>query len=45
MVRPVVPLHCFFQGCYNPAFEAEIKKCKDKCFRYNQLHPNDTDGQ
>ena len=43
--RPVVPVNCFFQGCYNPAFEAEIAKCKDKCYRFNQLHPNDREGQ
>ena len=40
--RPVVPTNCFFQGCYNPDYEAEIARCKDKCFRYNALHPNDT---
>ncbi len=27
--KPKVPLDCLFQGCYNPAFEAEIQKCKD----------------
>lgn len=43
--KPIVPIDCFFQGCYNPAFEAEIKKCKDKCYRYNQLSPNDTEKQ
>ena len=43
--KPVVPEYCLFQGCYNPAYEAEIAKCKDKCFRYNQLHPNDAEGQ
>lgn len=43
--RPVVPVNCFFQGCYNPAFEAEIAKCKDKCYRFNQLHPNDREGK
>lgn len=43
--RPVVPVNCFFQGCYNQAFEAEIAKCKDKCYRFNQLHPNDREGQ
>lgn len=39
--KPKVPLDCLFQGCYNPAFEAEIQKCKDKCWKYNQLSPND----
>lgn len=43
--RPEVPITCFFQGCYNPAFEAEIKKCKDKCYKYNQLNPYDREGQ
>ena len=39
--RPVVPIGCFFQGCYNPAYEEEIRKGKDLCYRYNQLSPND----
>lgn len=43
--KPHVPINCFFQGCYNPAFEAEISICKEKCFRYNQLCPNDRDAQ
>lgn len=43
--KPKVPLYCLFQGCYNPAFEAEIQKCKDKCWKYNQLSPNDRTGQ
>ena len=43
--KPVVPIHCLFQGCYNPAFEAEISKCKDKCHKYNQLNPNDRETQ
>lgn len=43
--KPKVPVNCFFQGCYNPAYEAEIRKCKEKCFRYNQLSPNDRDAQ
>lgn len=36
-----VPINCFFQGCYNPTFETEIEKCKDICFEYNKLNPND----
>lgn len=40
-----VPLYCLFQGCYNPVFEAEIEKCKEKCHRYNQLSPNDREAQ
>lgn len=43
--KPVVPTNCFFQGCYNPAYEAEIRKGKEKCFRYNQLCPNDHEAQ
>lgn len=42
--KPTVPLNCLFQGSYNPVYEVEIKKCKDKCYRYNQLHPNDDEG-
>ena len=45
MKKAEVPINCFFQGCYNPEFEAEISKCKDKCYRYNQLHPNDREAQ
>ncbi len=40
-----VPINCFFQGCYNPQFETEIKKCKDKCFEYNKLNSNDRVAQ
>lgn len=43
--KPKVPLNCFFKGSYNPSYEEEIKKCKDKCYRYNQLHPNDCEAQ
>ena len=45
MKKAEVPINCFFQGCYNPEFETEISKCKDKCYRYNQLHPNDREAQ
>ncbi len=45
MARPTVPINCLFQGCYNPAFEAEIAKCKDKCYEYNKLNPNDRASQ
>ncbi len=38
-----VPLNCLFQGCYNPVYEAEIRTCKDKCYRYNQQNPNDAE--
>lgn len=43
--HPVVPTNCYFQGCYNPEFEKEIEKGKDKCYRYNQLSPNDRAAQ
>lgn len=41
MSKPVVPVNCFFQGCYNPEYEKEIEKCKKKCFRYNQICPTE----
>lgn len=41
MAKPIVPTYCFFKGNYNPEFEKEIAKCKDICFKYNQLSPND----
>lgn len=43
--KPEVPINCLFQGCYNPAFEAEIYKGKEKCYRFNQLSPNDSAAQ
>lgn len=43
--RPEVPLYRLFQGCYNPAFEAEIQKAKDKCYAFNKLNPNDREAQ
>lgn len=43
--RPEVPVNCFFQGCYNSELEEEISKCKDKCYQYNQLNPNDRETQ
>ena len=42
--KPVVPTGCFFQGCYNPEYEAEIRKGKDLCWRFNALHPCDREG-
>lgn len=39
--KPIVPTNCFFQGCYNPACEAEIRKCKALCHAYNQICPNE----
>ncbi len=43
--KPVVPINCYFQGCYNPQFEKEIEKCKGICYRYNQLSPYDRQAQ
>lgn len=43
--HPTVPVYCYFQGCYNPVFEKEISKCKEKCYKYNQLSPNDRKKQ
>ena len=43
--KPEVPINCFFQGCYNPDYEVEISKAKEKCYRYNQLSPNDREAQ
>jgi len=35
-----VPTYCFFQGCYNPEFEKEIERCKNICYEYNKINPN-----
>jgi len=35
-----VPTNCFFQGCYNPEFEKEIERCKNICYEYNKINPN-----
>lgn len=43
--KPIVPTNCFFQGCYNEEYEKQISKAKDKCFKYNQLSPNDKEAQ
>ena len=43
--KTIVPSNCLFQGCYNPAYEVEIEKCKNKCWKYNQLNPNDCEAQ
>ncbi len=45
MYRVNVPLNCLFQACNVPELEAETARCKDKCYRYNQLHPNDREAQ
>ena len=43
--RLEVPLNCYFQGSYNPLFDAVIEKAKALCFEYNQLSPNEKDAQ
>lgn len=43
--RPEVPINCYFQGSYNPLFDAVIEKAKALCFEYNQLSPNEKDAQ
>ncbi len=43
--HPIVPVNCYFQGCYNPELEKEIERCKERCFQYNQLSPNDKAAQ
>lgn len=43
--RPIVPTNCFFQGCYNPAYEQAIREAKALCHQYNQLSPNDAESQ
>ncbi|MGF3056654.1 sugar O-acetyltransferase [Microbacterium sp. YY-01] len=45
MDKPEVPINTFFQGCYNPVFEEEIRRGKDQCFEYNKLNPNDVESQ
>ena len=44
MERPMIPLNCFFKGSYNPAYYRDIRRAKDKCWQYNNLHPNDDEG-
>ncbi|MCI5796821.1 MAG: sugar O-acetyltransferase [Ruminococcus sp.] len=41
MEHPEIPLNCFFNGCYNPDYERDIKAAKDICYKYNNLNPND----
>lgn len=44
-MTPVIPLNRLFHACNNAELEAQIRKCKDKCYAYNQLNPNDKDAQ
>ena len=39
------PIGYLFDANYNPKIEAVIAECKDKCWRYNQLSPNDREEQ
>ena len=39
------PIGYLFDANYNPKIEAVIAECKDKCWRYNQLSPNDRERQ
>lgn len=34
-----------FDANYNPEFEVDILKCKEKCFDYNQIRPKDKELQ
>lgn len=43
--KPLVPTYCYFQGCYNPDYEEEIRKGKELCHRCNALSPNDREAQ
>ncbi len=43
--RPYVPINSFFQGCFNPELEKQIENGKEKCYRYNQLSPNNKEKQ
>lgn len=36
-----VPVGVYFQGCYNPYYEAGIMKCKEVCYEYNSLRPSE----
>lgn len=44
-MKKLVPLDCLFQANHNPEIAAQISKCKEKCFRYNQLSPNGHESQ
>ena len=43
--RVEIPLNCLFQACYNPVLEEEIRRCKEKCWQFNQTNPNDRKRQ
>lgn len=43
--KPLVPTYCYFQGCYNPDYEEEIRKGNELCHRCNALSPNDREAQ
>lgn len=39
------PTGRLFKACYNDTLSDVIARAKDQCYRYNQLHPNDREGQ
>ena len=40
-----IPVNCLFWACGNPKLEEDTRRCKEECYRYNQLSPNDREGQ
>lgn len=40
-----IPVNCLFWACGNPQLEEDTRRCKEECYRYNQLSPNDREGQ
>lgn len=40
-----IPVNCLFLANDNPRLEREISRCKDMCWRYNQLSPNNREEQ
>ncbi len=39
------PTNRLFKACYQDTLSDVIARAKDQCYRYNQLHPNDREGQ
>ncbi len=39
------PTGRLFKACYNDSLADVIARAKDQCYRYNQLHPGDREGQ
>ena len=40
-----IPENCLFFACGNPKLEEEIQRCKQLCWHYTRLSPNDRQGQ